>query len=57
LPCGHFVNESERIAVERLRSKLQGTGSKWVLLSNLNHSPHPTRLSDEIDLVSPRASY
>ena len=52
LPCGEFVNESERIAVERLRSKLQGAETSWILLSNLNHSPHPTSRSDEIDLVA-----
>lgn len=52
LPCGEFVNESERTAVERLRSKLQGAETPWILLSNLNHSPHPTSRSDEIDLVA-----
>ena len=52
LPCGEFVNESERLAVERLRSKLQSTGACWILLSNLNHSPHPTARSDEIDVVA-----
>ena len=52
LPCGEFVNESERIAVERLCSKLQGAETPWILLSNLNHSPHPTSRSDEIDLVA-----
>ena len=52
LPYGEFVNESERIAVERLRSKLQGAETPWILLSNLNHSPHPTSRSDEIDLIA-----
>jgi hypothetical protein len=52
LPCGEFVNESERIAVERLCSKLQGAETPWILLSNLNHSPYPTSRSDEIDLVA-----
>lgn len=52
LPCGEFVNESERIAVERLHLKLQGAGTPWILLSNLNHSSHPTARSDEIDLVA-----
>ncbi|MBS1223320.1 MAG: hypothetical protein H6R23_2940, partial [Proteobacteria bacterium] len=52
LPCGEFVNESERIAVERLCSKLQGAETPWILLSNLNHSPYLTSRSDEIDLVA-----
>ncbi|TVR66414.1 MAG: NERD domain-containing protein, partial [Candidatus Competibacteraceae bacterium] len=52
LPCGEFVNESERLAIERLRSKLQSTGDCWILLSNLNHSSHPTARSDEIDGVA-----
>lgn len=52
LPCGEFINESERTAIERLRSKLKGAETPWILLSNLNHSPHPTSRSDEIDLVA-----
>lgn len=52
LQCGDFVNESERTAAERLRNKLQGVDSTWILLSNLNHSAHPTLRSDEIDLVA-----
>ncbi len=52
LPCGEFVNESERLAGERLRSKLQSTGARWILLSNLNHSSHPAARSDEIDVVA-----
>ncbi|HAS50597.1 MAG TPA: hypothetical protein DCS21_02140 [Gammaproteobacteria bacterium] len=52
LPCGEFVNESERIAVERLHSKLQSTGARWILLSNLNHSSHPIARSDQIDVVA-----
>jgi len=51
IPCGDYANESERIAVERLRNKLQSADGTWILLSNLNHSPHPNRRSDEIDLV------
>lgn len=51
LPCGDFVNASEQLAVERLRSKLTGNGGDWVLLSNLNHSQHPHLRSDEIDIV------
>ena len=51
IPCGDYANESERIAFERLRNKLQSADGTWILLSNLNHSPHPNRRSDEIDLV------
>ncbi len=35
IPCGTFVNESERIACERLRVKLQGAPGEWIILSNL----------------------
>ena len=52
IPCGTFVNESERIAVERLKAKLQSVDSHWVLLSNLNHAQHPRYRSDEIDIVA-----
>jgi hypothetical protein len=51
LRCGEFVNASEQIAVEHLRSKLQSKGGDWILLSNLNHSQHPNLRSDEIDIV------
>jgi len=51
LPCGEFVNASEKNAVERLRSKLESKGGDWILLSNLNHSQHPNIRSDEIDIV------
>lgn len=51
LPCGEFVNASEQLAVERLRSKLESRGGNWILLSNLNHSQHPNLRSDEIDIV------
>ena len=52
LPCGDFVNASERLAAGRLRNKLQAAEGPWILLSNLNHSPSATRRSDEIDLVA-----
>lgn len=32
IPCGEWVNESERIACERLRSKLQSVEPFWILL-------------------------
>ena len=52
IACGPYVNESERVAVERLKSKLQSlpTGT-WLLLSNLNNAGKQHQLSDEIDLI------
>ncbi len=51
IPCGAAVNESEALAIEKLKSKLQGIPGPWILLSNLSHSSHTGRLSDEIDQV------
>jgi serine/threonine protein kinase len=51
IPCGNPVNESERKAIELLRAKLQTHPDYWVMLSNLHHHSHATRLSDEIDLI------
>ena len=52
IPCGPYVNESERIAVEGIKNKLQGLSlGPWILLSNLNHAAQPHLQSDEIDLV------
>lgn len=48
IPCGVAVNESERQAIERLKSKLP---DGWILLSNLNHSSSAAYPSDEIDLI------
>ena len=52
IPCGAFVNDSERRAVERLKAKLQSASGNWVLLSNLNHAQHSGRRADEIDIVA-----
>jgi hypothetical protein len=51
IPCGVPVNESERLAIERLKAKLQATPGPWILLSNVNHSTAATRFSDEIDQI------
>ena len=51
IPCGTFVNESERLAAERLQIRLREAGGAWILLSNLNHAQHPSARSDEIDIV------
>ncbi|MCC8993870.1 MAG: hypothetical protein LM550_09335 [Candidatus Contendobacter sp.] len=52
IPCGEFVNESERTAVERLRVNLQSVVGFWILLSNLNHSAQPGSRSAEIDVIA-----
>ncbi len=49
IPCGAPVNASEALAIEKVKSKLQGIPGPWVLLSNISHSNHSMRLSDEID--------
>ena len=51
IPCGTFVNESERLACARLSAKLQTAPGDWIILSNLNHAQHPSVRSDEIDAV------
>lgn len=51
IPCGEPVNASERMAVEKVKSKLQGLTGSWIVLSNLSHSYNVDRLSDEIDIV------
>ena len=51
IPCGAPVNASEALAIEKVKSKLQGIPGPWVLLSNISHSSHSMRLSEEIDQV------
>jgi serine/threonine protein kinase len=53
IPCGPFANESERGAIELLKSKLAGIPGDqiWILLSNLAFSANGIGMSDEIDLV------
>ena len=51
IPCGEPVNASEALAIEKLKAKLPGIAGSWVLLSNISHSSHSMRLSDEIDQV------
>lgn len=51
IPCGMPVNESEKLAIERLKAKLPGTSNPWILLSNVNHSTGAGRLSEEIDQI------
>jgi len=53
IPCGPFTNESERIACERLKNKLQGTPSqdRYIFLTNIPFNFQAQGLSDEIDLL------
>ena len=51
VPCGVPVNASEELAIAKVKGRLQGIPGPWVLLSNISHSSHSTRLSDEIDQV------
>jgi hypothetical protein len=54
IPCGPAVNESERRAVERLKSGLIGHpgDAEWLLLTNLTFSATHRLQSDEVDIVA-----
>ncbi|CAK0764353.1 conserved hypothetical protein [Gammaproteobacteria bacterium] len=53
IPCGDYVTESEKYAVQYLSSKLQNPEvGEWILLSNLHHSFQYQRRSEEIDLIA-----
>jgi serine/threonine protein kinase len=53
IPCGPFANESERLACEKLKSKLQGLAGEglYIILSNILFNFQVQGLSDEIDLL------
>ncbi len=54
VPCGECVNESERIAVEHVVSKLRSHGAprnRWIVLSNVPSAVNDRAIPDEIDLV------
>ena len=54
IPCNPAVNESEQVAIERLKSGLISEASnddQWILLTNLDFSAANNRQSDEIDIV------
>lgn len=53
IPCGPIANESERLAFERLRTKLQGYAKegRWIFLTNIPLSFQAQGYSDEIDLL------
>ena len=54
VPCGPAVNESERKAVNQLKSGLIGIpgDDEWLLLTNLTFSATHRLQSDEIDIVA-----
>ena len=54
VPCGPAVNESERKALERIKSRLRSEpgSDEWLLLTNLAFSATHLRQSDEIDIVA-----
>ena len=53
IPCGEFVNASERKALGHLKSRLQSIPGNdlWYLLTNLNFSSRHQEQSAEIDMV------
>ena len=51
IPCGEFANESERTAVERLKSELGKVHGTWIVLSSLPHSVTTQAVPDDVDLI------
>ncbi|QDV68823.1 Serine/threonine-protein kinase PrkC [Rosistilla carotiformis] len=53
IPCGEFANESERLAVERVKFELgKAPGTRdWIILSNLPHSVTTQAVPDDVDLI------
>ncbi len=53
IPCGPLANESEKIAFDRLTSKLKGSApdGRWIFLTNIPLSFQAQGYSDEIDLL------
>ena len=51
IPCGEFANESERIAVERLKTDLAKVSGRWIILSNVPHSVSTQAVPDDVDLI------
>ncbi len=54
VPCGPAVNESERKAIDRLKTRLISVpgDDEWLLLTNLAFSATHRLQSDEIDIVA-----
>ena len=51
IPCGEYANESERTAVERLKSELARVPGIWIILSNVPHSVTTQAVPDDVDLI------
>lgn len=51
IPCGEFANESERFAVERLKSDLAKVHGRWIILSNIPHSVSTQAVPDDVDII------
>ena len=51
IPCGEYTNESERTAVERLKSELAKVPGVWIILSNVPHSVTTQAIPDDVDLI------
>ncbi|MCX8070100.1 MAG: NERD domain-containing serine/threonine-protein kinase, partial [Thermodesulfovibrionales bacterium] len=53
IPCGPFVTESERLAFEKIFSKIQSTSGnlQYIILTNLLFSFDSKGQSDEIDMI------
>ena len=51
IPCGEFANESERAAMERLKSELGKVPGEWIILSNVPHSVTTQAVPDDVDLI------
>ncbi len=60
IPCGEVVNESEALAIDRLKRNLQSTAApngqspedEWILLTNLAFSVTHQFQSDDIDIIA-----
>ena len=54
IPCGEFVNESERKAVEHLKARLNSGAATqtWLLLSNVPSAVNDRAIPDEVDVIA-----
>lgn len=51
IPCGEFANESERLAVERMKFEIGKVSGEWIILSNVPHSVTTQAVPDDVDLI------
>lgn len=54
IPCGEFVNESERKAVEHLKTRRNSVSATqtWLLLSNVPSAVNDRAIPDEVDVIA-----